>query len=86
MKSATTGTTSTSGYSRRSSSAEANSVASLTSSGTKRRSSPWATNASSMVRVLSPIPDPSSITVSAPVISAISAAWSASNARSASVW
>jgi len=62
--------------------AASRSVCSLTSNGTKRVIVPASRNASSRMRVLSEVPEPSSTSVSARVTSAISAARSTRIARS----
>ena len=73
--------TSSAGYSRASLSALARSVSSLTSNGTNRRGA----SASSSSRVLSDVPEPSSISVAASVSSAISSAYRSRIERSARV-
>jgi hypothetical protein len=60
-------------------------VASLTTNGMNRASCPDAAKASSKVRVLSDVPDPSSTMVSAPLAAAMAAASARRMPRSVSV-
>ena len=73
-KSPTTAWTATPGYSVATAAAADRSVVSSTSKGTKRRSAPRRWKASSSSRVFSDVPEPSSMSVSAPERAAISPA------------
>jgi hypothetical protein len=84
-KSPTTACTATPGYSAATAAAAERRVVSSTSKGTKRRSAPRRAKASSRSRVFSEVPEPSSISVSAPDRAAISPARSTRMPRSVRV-